>query len=152
VTAVAAGGPADPWDPAPMNLPDLARAVPGLARSLGTALTRAWWWVTDLPARMRPVPDEQSDLHPPSDRGSDLDSGPRPPSRLGRHAMPMDLTRELPEIRALVAAGDLDPSVLASVRPADVGYWGADPADDADAIALAAGVPGDASHPAGGAS
>lgn len=109
----------DPWDPPPLNLWRLLA-------SLGTALTRAWWWVTDLPGRLRPVPET------PSEPASNLDSEAPTPSRVGgRRALPLDLARELPEIRTLVAAGSLDPSVLAAA-----GYW-SDPTDEADAIALA---------------
>jgi hypothetical protein len=117
VTALAAAG-VDPWDPPPLNLWRLLA-------SLGTALTRAWWWVTDLPARVRPVPEG------PSEPAQDLESGAPTPTRVaGRHAGPLDIRRELTEIRTLVAAGALDPSVLAAA-----GYW-ADPTDEADAIAL----------------
>lgn len=96
---------ADPWDPPPLSLP-------GLAASVGRGLTRAWWWVSDLPGRLRPVP------HDEDDRVDVADQVPEPEPR-PRHALPLDLERELPIVRQLVADGLLDPSVLAALRGGD---------------------------------
>jgi hypothetical protein len=87
VTALASRGVVDQWDPPLITLA-------GVYATVRAVLVTVWSVLAQLPQRVQPVPAEA-------------------PASTGRHARPYDPVSELDAIRALVAAGQLPPQVLA---------------------------------------